>query len=370
MTEVRIRRWCNVALGLSLGITACADAEAPPTNEPLPVETITVDQSSTYSIARRFNGVVRSRRASRLGFERAGLVAKVYVDDGDRVRRGQLVAELDRSELLAARRRLQASLRESDAAVGLASLTADRLERLAEDKFTSKQSSDEASFALQGAEARSEGLRAAISEIDVDLRKSKLTAPFDGQVAARLVDEGTVVASGVPVVRFLESGGMEAVIGVPAVVARELPSGHESTLSIHSEEITVPVSRQIRDIDMGTRTVSLIYELPTADELNDGEVVTLIHRREAKSGGFWIPTTALTQGLRGLWSVYAVETENDITTLRREEVHVVHTETDRVYVRGTLEPGDRIVASGLHRVVAGQRVTVDAPLASAEGEQP
>ena len=56
---------------------------------------------------------------------------------------------------------------------------------------------------------------------------------------------------------------------------------------------------------------------------------------------------------RGSWTVYTVD---DQSRIAREAIEVIYTERNRVFVRGTLEPGDRVVVSGLHRVVPGQAV--------------
>jgi multidrug efflux pump subunit AcrA (membrane-fusion protein) len=58
-----------------------------------------------------------------------------------------------------------------------------------------------------------------------------------------------------------------------------------------------------------------------------------------------------------LWAVYAINRDDgDTGTLQRRDVEILHTEPDRVYVRGLLQAGDEIVARGAHRVVPGQRV--------------
>lgn len=369
--------WISIAAALGLTVAATlpfaagcerggnhAAAEA----APLLVETISIEPLDAYDVRRVFSGIVRSRRASRLGFERAGLVSKVLVDEGDRVNEGQLIAKLDTAQLRAARKRVVAGLAEAQAGVGISTLTADRLAQLADEEFISRQSADEARFGLEAAEAKKLELEAARAQIDVDLRKSKLFAPFSGVVSARLVDEGTVVAAGTPVVRFRESDEKEAVIGVPTFIS--MPVGSEQELDIRGERVFAPVTAVVDDVDARTRTVSVILELPPQVEAAEGQMVRLVHRRAVEEVGFWIPTTALTQGFRGTWIVYSVKTEGDDSVVAREAVEVLHTETDRAFVRGTLEPGDHVIATGLQRVVPGQRVRIGDPTDSKEEVAP
>jgi RND family efflux transporter MFP subunit len=278
----------------------------------------------------------------------------VFVDEGDRVEAGQLIAKLDTAQLRAARRRVAASLDEAAAGVGISTLTADRLGQLAEEQYISRQSADEARFSLRAAEAKQLQLRAALEQIDVDLRKSRLVAPFSGIVSTRLVDEGTVVAAGSPVIQFRESDEREAVVGLPRTVRVDVGSIQELVLDGRSFE--AKVTSIVNDVNARTRTVTVILELPNDIAAADGQVVDLVHRREVEDSGFWVPTTALTEGLRGTWTVYSVEAEGDALVVRREAVEVLHAETDRAFVRGTLEASERIIATGLHRVVPGQRV--------------
>jgi RND family efflux transporter MFP subunit len=341
-----------------LALSGCNGAESHASAEvaPLLVETLKVQEVDHYEVRRVFTGTVRSGRASQLGFERPGLVAEVYVDEGDVVEEGQLIARLDTAQLRAARRRVSASLKEAQAGVGISTLTADRLVKLADEQYISRQSADEARFSLQAAEAKRSELRAALAQIDVDLEKSKLVAPFSGIVSTRLVDEGTVVAAGSPVVRFRESDEREAVIGVPRSIPLEIGSTQE--LVLDGRRFEAPVTALVNDINARTRTMTAIIQLPSELQAADGQVVDLVHRRRIVDAGFWVPTTALTEGLRGMWTVYSVGSVEGAKIVRREAVEVLHAETERAFVRGTLEASDEIISTGLHRVAPGQRVRV------------
>jgi multidrug efflux pump subunit AcrA (membrane-fusion protein) len=89
--------------------------------------------------------------------------------------------------------------------------------------------------------------------------------------------------------------------------------------------------------------------------------------------GFWLPIAALTEGLRGLWTVYALVPanpsaepgEDSVRLVEPRAVEILHTEADRVFARGTLADGDRIVAGGLHRLARGQRVRIAETVAPA-----
>ncbi|MEM6796387.1 MAG: hypothetical protein AAF725_20615, partial [Acidobacteriota bacterium] len=115
-----------------------------------------------------------------------------------------------------------------------------------------------------------------------------------------------------------------------------------------------------------TRAVEVIFTLQAALSEGDGEEGTvrsgdlarLILRRKRPEAGFWLPISALTESSRGLWAVFVVEGEGDRLVAERRELEVLHEESGRVYARGTLLDGSRVVAGGLHRLVPGQRVEI------------
>ena len=94
---------------------------------------------------------------------------------------------------------------------------------------------------IRAQEALASQLEAALERLDVDLRDSTLTAPFDGIVAAREVDEGTVVEVGEPVVRLVESGVLEAWIGVPREELATLEAGAELEVAVGGARVPARV---------------------------------------------------------------------------------------------------------------------------------
>lgn len=113
-------------------------------------------------------------------------------------------------------------------------------------------------------------------------------------------------------------------------------------------------------LEADSRTVTAVLALPSAADLRAGQTAQLQFSETQATEGFWLPATALIPGDRGLWSVYVLGAAGDeANTYRvaRREVEVLHTEGDRLLVRGTLQAGERAIASGTHRLVADQIVT-------------
>jgi hypothetical protein len=101
-----------------------------------------------------------------------------------------------------------------------------------------------------------------------------------------------------------------------------------------------------------------------------GDIVTLTLESPVRQRGSWLPLGAMTEGERGLWSVYVAEplAKPDrvlAATHRivRRTVDVVYQRSDRVFVKGALNPDQQVVVSGVQRIVPGQavRLTQDPP---------
>ena len=164
-----------------------------------------------------------------------------------------------------------------------------------------------------------------------------------------------ILAAGAPVLRLVESGVLEAWIGVPVDTAARLAEGSTRTLRIGGRDIEATVTARMPQLEETTRTVRVVLALDAADaaDLVPGQIARLAVRRTVVAEGFHVPTSALARGERGLWSLYTVTD----STVRRAVVEVLHTDGERTFIRGALTPGQVAIASGIHRVAPGQVVS-------------
>jgi RND family efflux transporter MFP subunit len=420
------RTWLVVAVaavgaaGFGLASLASSDPANGAKEQPriLAVTTITARPVTSYAAARKYTGAIVARRTSELGFELVGKLTELHVKEGGSVTAGMALAKLDtehletnrrklvakraqavalldemlagpRSENIAAARARVASLQ---AQVELLRLQTARQKRLVPSGATTQEQYEQHVFGLKAREAelseaqhnleellngtRKEQVAAqravvaefdaAIAEIDVDLQKSTLVAPFDGTIARRFVEAGTVVNAGQRVFRLIEDGALEAWIGLPSQAAARLTVGSSQRIKIQGETFDAVVASRFPEVDPATRTRTVVLELngSASERIVHGQVVRLELQETVEADGFWLPPTALTKGARGLWSALVGEQESgedgsvETGSLRvaRRDLEVLHTESDRVLVRGTLHAGEHVITGGTHRVVPGQVV--------------
>ncbi|QDT35662.1 efflux RND transporter periplasmic adaptor subunit [Stratiformator vulcanicus] len=397
-----------------------ADATPEATGRPLPVETVTAERVASLMVQREFTGTIEASRESDLGFERGGRIVELIVDEGARVDTDDILGHVDTSHLYVRQKQVQADLAEARAmltelvngprkqdidaaAANLADANAkvalqrnqlERRKRLLERNVITREEFDEFRFGYQSMIAQRDAAAAALDELREGTRKEQvdaqrarvasleaslesiaedfkdavLTAPFGGTIVRRNKDEGDVVAVGESVFRLIEDSVLELRVGVPAELAAGLNAG---------ETVEVKVSRRVRNgtvktvlpqVSLATRTQVVIIRM-NLDDKSRAVVAGQIARLQLKSGkdveGISIPRGALVRGIRGLWSCYVVEkTESEdagerIGIVRRRDVELLDTHDDFSLVRGTISQGERVVTSGVHRVVPGQRVVIE-----------
>ena len=385
----------------------------------LPVETIRVNPVDSYQRSRFYTGSAVARYTSQLGFERSGQLVRINVDEGDQVTTGTPLAYLDISNLKAQQQELlaqraqavaqlqemqvgprsetiaaaQASVRNLQSQLELAEKKRSRRESLLQQGAISREQLDEATSETSVLQARLDEaqsqldelqagtrseqieaqaasikqLDASLANLQVELEKSILKAPFAGTVSARKADEGTVISPGQSVISLV-GDEIEVRIGMPVSAAEGIQLGSTWSLQIGAKTYQARVSSILPVLDSSTRTLTVVLTLDdlVKKEVSPGQVARLKLAELIPTSGYWLPTTALVQGGRGLWSCYvlgkpaqlesiASETTN-IFHIQRRDVEILQTESDRVLVRGTLQPGDRAIVNGTHRLVPGQLV--------------
>lgn len=315
---------------------------------------------SGYDVTRSFVGRLEPARRTDLGFELSGKVSDIRVDEGDRVSKGDVIAVLDSRSLEAERRRQVANRRATESDRELAFLTLNRRQKLKDGGHVSEQSLDQARLALGRLDASLDQIDAVIEAIDINLEKSVLKAPFDGQVGERLLDEGATVSPGMAVLRLLESARPMVRIGLAPEVIDRLDGDETFEIRISGRDFKARLSGLRPDLQTRTRTIETLFELQTPDAAPSfGRLAELSVTERVKADGFWLPVDALKEGRRGLWTVLAVaEDDTSGYSVVSEAVEILHATEDRVFVRGTISEETRIISEGAHRVVVGQPVSL------------
>ena len=198
-----------------------------------------------------------------------GVVIRVATNEGDRVRRGDLLAQQDPRKLEAASQQQQAQLQISEARYA-------RARQLRENNTMTQQDMDELAAGVQMA-------RAAVELKKVELADASLVAPAEGVVAAIHVRPGQFVTKGTSVAALLETGQMTVEIAAPEQLSGRLRVGQDVDVTPKSRPEARATGKVVfiaPCVDRATGTVRVKARIPNeAERLLSGMSVTCSLRR-------------------------------------------------------------------------------------------
>jgi len=309
----------------------------------------------------RYPGLVSAWRTSALGFESGGRIETVAVRVGDRVAAGDVLATLDTRTLDAQIAAARAEAAAAETQAGLAGVTLERQQVLVDRGHISAQRLDELAANQRAALSGAAAARASAQALAVRLELASLTAPFDGVITARHLDEGAIAPPGAPVVTLVEDARLEMRVSIPAGEAARLEPGQTYPVEFAQGRAEARLRAVTGVIEREQRAVTAVFDLDAGDGAVSGSVGRLLVRTDLAERGFWAPVTALAEGRRGLWSMYVLTPDNGAFRLEPRPVEVLHAEGDTVFVRGAVNDGDAVLAAGVSRVAPGQRVRPEGP---------
>ncbi|MFK7976787.1 MAG: efflux RND transporter periplasmic adaptor subunit [Halioglobus sp.] len=351
------------AIAITVGLTFALHArvalsEAPPPRGPLPVEATVYTLQQSYSRPSTFLGTVTAGRKSTLAFEVGGTLAIAPPREGSVVAKGDVIAQLDQSSLIARRDAAQAQLAQADAELKLAQIKKKRQRNLRDTGAVSKEAYDESRLSAQALTAAVAAASAQLRSLEVDLEKSTLRAPYSGVIADRYVYDATVLNPGTAVVRLVETSDKEVQVGVPVKHASQLEVGKVYKLTLRDAPVKATLLGVRPDINPATRSATAIFQLQENTAALDGEPALLQLDTKVTSTGGWLPIGALLEGKRGIWTVITLVPRAEGYFAQREAVEVLDVQGDSAYVRGSLGDGAQVVASGVHRINPGSIVAL------------
>jgi len=140
-----------------------------------------------------FTGVIEAWKSINLTPDVGGKIAKIHVEEGERVRKGQLLAELDTRAIRLQLEQAKAALAVAEANYKDTERNMERMERLERENAISDQQYEKVKLAYEAAEAQLQQARAALNLAEHNLDVSLMEAPFNGIVASRNAEVGDVI---------------------------------------------------------------------------------------------------------------------------------------------------------------------------------
>ena len=231
-----------------------------------------------------------------------GYLKSRLVDIGDRVHAGQLLAVIDAPDLDAQLNQARAQLDQFRAAQSIADVTYQREKRLLEQKVISQQEHDQALASFDQAVANVKAAEANVQNLTAQQGFEKITAPFDGVITARFLDEGALLAIGgtttAPSIYTLSQLDILRVfIYVPQIyVANVLPDQQVEVTAVEYPQKVFGghVTRVADALDPTARTERVEIQLPSSDgELLPGMYLSIRFRVEQAEPALLVPANVV-----------------------------------------------------------------------------
>ena len=303
------------------------------------LEITTIEIQDSYNTIQNFPGKILPLNYSKLAFEVPGKIQQVKIDIGDAVKKGDILAFLDPSEM-------QANLNQAQARFDLAEQALKRFQDLKSKGFISNQELDRANSEFLIAKAQ-------VDLYSVKLEQTYIRAPFDGYIQNRFLDSGTVISPGVPILEIIDSSFVEAHVSVPSNVIEGLMEGESYSFLIGMEIFPATLKRYTKMSGQGSDNRLCIFEFNTF--ISPGSVSYLQLRQKKIKTGAWVPLKSLSQGTQGLWNLYTVSKDNNEQfKVAKEIVELIHVEGDNAYISGTISTGDMVVSGGAEKVIENE----------------
>lgn len=326
--------------------TACREAAAERPASDVPVVNVAPPATVSRPTIVTASGAIEARRSVDLAFEVPGRLTTVGPEAGQRVRRGQLLAQVDplTFQLEAERLAVQAERGED----------LSRRHRQLHEAGSLAENDLRQSLAI----ARQQQLAAELAAKRV--RDTRLIAPISGDVAQRLAEAGEMVEPGRPVYSIVQLDTIDVKVGVAEGEIGQLKVGQDATISataIAGRTFPGRIRMIAPRADPTTRTYEVTVSVPNPDRLlRAGMVAEASVSTGERTTALTVPGHAVLRDPQGAAVVYVHSAEDG--RVRPRHVELGAPMGDAVEILRGLAPTDHVVVGGAQRVRAGMRVTV------------
>lgn len=335
-------------LASALLLSGCNEGskEAEQKIEGNPIVTVVQSKTKSYSPTLTYSGTVFANRESNLGAALPGKVEKIFYEEGQQVKKGDLVVELSDEMLTQAEVENQAIRKDYE-----------RVKRLREKGSVSQMEYDHIKAELDASNAKTEMVR----------KNTRVYAPFSGTIVDRMMEEGEIyflnpglepgysMRSGI--VRLMQLNPVRIKFEVNEKDLAHIKEGLQVEVSLDAfpdKKFTAKISSIKHMLSTMTRTAPVEIVLSNlSGELKPGmfaKIVVTLNQQE----GIFVPLSCIGR-VSGTAEDFVFVVDND--TARRVTVSRIYTDGDMVAITG-INPNEQVVAEGKSRVSNGQKVDV------------
>ena len=318
---------------------------------PSPVVT---DQARMVAIAPTIQvaGTVISRSDAVLSSEVEGRLMQI-AEVGTRVEAGDVMAQIEDTVVLLREQELQAEITRVEARLRFLEAELDRFTRLAENNLAARTQIDQTRSDRDISASELNIARSRLAQVQAQLDRTRIQAPFSGVVVERLMQAGERVSIGSDVLRLVDPDHLEVVARAPLSYYRYVRPGDELAIRV-DDDLLIPAP--LRTVVSIGNEFNHVFELRLDVEqpLPVGQTVRVTVPTADVREVLAVPRDALVLRGDGI-SIFIVDDDNKA---RRISVATGIGSDDLIEVTGPIQAGDRVVVRGNERLRPGQDVAI------------
>ncbi len=294
----------------------------------------------------KVQGTVESDNNILIPSQTSGIVKKILVDEGDRVTKGQLLAELDGAIY-------ESSIAEMENALDLANTIFERRKRLWD-----KNIGSEIEF-LQ-AKNNKENLEKRLETLNEQYQLTKITSPINGTVDDIMIKEGEMAAAGRGAIRIVQLSRLKIVAAlsenhISRIKKNDIVSVEIPVLGLNFENSIGSVSQVI---DPDNRTFDIEIEVPREQKNIKPNMLAVVTITDYTNPQAIVVPQNIIQKTGTENFLFSATKENGRWIASRKVVQTGESYNDRIEILAGINPGDFVVISGFQNLADGQRVSV------------
>lgn len=315
----------------------------------IPLVTTFVANDTVFNHYVELQGSVETKQNLVVTSEMGGILQRVYVKEGDKVSKGQLLAKVDDGGM-------SQQLAQMQVQADLAKTTFDRQKRLWDQKIGSE---------IQYLQAKSnyEAQQEAINSMKQQLGKFVIRAPFSGTIDDVITEQGSVVSPGqTPILRVVNLSDMYIQTDVPETYITNVTKGKDVEVQFPVLSKTMDAKiRQTGDfINPENRTFKVEIAVPNKDKDIKPNLTARLRINDYKNNeAILIPQSIISENAEGEQYIYVLENQEDEKAVaKRVIIKTGQSQGDVIEVLEGLKAGDSIIQEGARSVKDGQTVKI------------
>ncbi len=281
--------------------------------------------------------------------EMGGILTHVYVKNGEKVTKGQLLARIDDGGM-------GQQLAQMQIQSELAKTTFERQERLWKQKIGSE---------IQYLQAKSnfEGQQRAVNQMEIQVAKTGVRAPFSGTIDNVITEQGSVVSPGqTPLLRIVNLRNMYIKTDVPETYISSVTKGQQVYVSfpVLGKSLDAQIRQAGNFINPNNRTFKIEIDVPNTDNLIKPNLTARLRINDyTNENALLIPQNIISENARGEQYIYVLKNiDNNKAQAQKVIIKTGETQGDVIEVLEGLNDGDQIINEGARSVEDGQSVRI------------